>query len=122
MCRASAFPLALNAALAPAIGPLDRVYLYPRRHPERITKHEHSGEIATPYRDLEDKPKPKSVEEAKLLADQVGGMMTADEKIKKLVRVWFDTPQCTVTFDASMRNGHWWLCGSQKTAKVLKHD
>ncbi len=47
-----------------------RMYLRARGQPEKITKNEHSGEIATPYRDLEDKPKAKSPDEAKRLADQ----------------------------------------------------
>lgn len=47
-----------------------RMYLRARGQPEKITKMEHDGTIATTYRDLDDKPKATNVEEAKRLAEE----------------------------------------------------
>ncbi len=47
-----------------------RMYLRARGQPEKITKMEHDGTIATTYQDLDDKPKGKTPEEAKRIAEE----------------------------------------------------
>jgi hypothetical protein len=52
-----------------AVDKFYRMYLRSRGQPEKITKMEHDGHIATTYFDLEDMPKAKSPEEAKQIAE-----------------------------------------------------